>query len=384
MLLVVAVAALFVTSFTTGAGSVVQSSTVGAVAAPTPLPSLHHAFVPGHSWIDTTDRATVLAAHATEYQSVPPVLAWAGEIDACVEGTSPTAYRKATLDRVNYYRAMAGVPAVVTEDPALSAKAQEAALMMSAEGALTHHPAPSYACFTDVGQEAAGNSNLYLGRTGPVAIDGYIEDPGDHNTDVGHRNTILHPPTRAMGVGDVAASDDGHAANALWVFDEHVFDETAATLRPEVREQHRFVAWPPRGYVPGELVYPRWSVTMADVDFSRAQVSMWELVPGERARPVELTVVNRSGAPGHVPLPTFVWEPDLGLDGDPERDTSYFVSISGLGPLEPAPVVAEAAGTGILDSGPPPALGYTVTVLGRNPEPIPAPEHVLAAVRPAP
>ncbi|MEM9132055.1 MAG: CAP domain-containing protein [Actinomycetota bacterium] len=357
-----------------GGPSITSSIEAAAVA----VPSLSAAFDPGTTWIDTDDRDTVLAAHRAEYDAVPPALAWVGDLGGCVEGESPVIYRQATIDRVNYYRAMAGVPAIVDEDQALSAKAQEAALMMSAEGALTHTPGADYACFTEVGQEAAGNSNLYLGRTGPVAIDGYIEDPGDHNVDVGHRNTILHPPTRSMGVGDVGASEEGYAANALWVFDEHVFDETSPHDRPPMREDDRFVAWPPRGYVHPDLVYPRWSFTKAEADFSQAQVTLYDLSDPDGAEPVPLTVVNRSGIAGHVPLPTLVWEPELELDR--RYDTSYYVVISGIRPLQEdggdgstAPVSTDADTT--IET-----MAYTVTVLGAVPSDRVAPEQFLAAV----
>ncbi|MEL7154985.1 MAG: CAP domain-containing protein [Actinomycetota bacterium] len=369
-------AVLLITAAPRTAGSQVGTPVEVAALGPTGLAG---AFARGTTWIDTGDRATVVAVHQAEYAAVPPVLAWVGDLDGCQEGATSTDYRRATIDRVNFYRAMAGVPAIVSEDPDLSAKAQEAALMMSAEGALTHHPGDDFACFSTVGQEAAGNSNLYLGRTGPVAIDGYIEDPGENNNDVGHRNTILHPPTRAMGVGDIAASDLGHAANALWVFDEHVFDEASDLDRPPMRERDRFVAWPPRGYVPPELVYPRWSFTQAGADFSRAQVTVYDLSDPAGARPVPLEVVSRSGVLGHVPLPTVVWEPTLSME--PDRDTSYYVVITGIGRLDNGP-----AGT---DGGADPAaaqddqtgeVAYTVTVLGAEPGADVAPERFLASI----
>ena len=198
-------------------------------------------------WLDTADRSAVLSAYRHEFSAVVPTFEWHGDHEHCESGSTTVDFRRATLRRVNFYRAMAGVVAEVGEETAYSAKAQRAAMMMSAEGVLTHDPGSSFACFTTVGQEAAANSNLYLGRNGPSAVDGYIRDPGDRNVDVGHRTTILHPPTRSMGVGDVAASALGSSANALWVFDDRVFDEESASLRPEMRERERFVAWPPRG-----------------------------------------------------------------------------------------------------------------------------------------
>jgi hypothetical protein len=278
---------------------------------------------------------------------------------------------------VNYYRAMAGVVAAVIEDPGLTTRAQRAAMMMSAEGELSHSPSASFACFTREGQEAAANSNLYLGRNGPSAVDGYIEDPGETNTDVGHRVTILHPPTREMGIGDVGRSAAGLAANALWVFDERVFDEGATERQPLMRERDRFVAWPPRGYVPADLVHPRWSFTMGGVDLSGAQVAMYRpwAAPGDREIPLE--IVDRVGAPGHVPLPTIVWEPEI--EPDPATDTLYLVIVSGVRPHRPAgwqgpegPATARER-----------AFAYPVRVLGASPGPELTAAELLGWVEPA-
>lgn len=308
-------------------------------------------------WIDTDDRAAVAGAYAATFGSREPTLSWTGHHDGCDAGTSDPSFRSATIDRVNFYRAMAGVSATVTEDAELSAKAQEAAIMMSAEGRLSHEPGPAYACYNPTGAEAAANSNLYLGRNGPTAIDGYIEDPGEDNADVGHRNTILHPPTRRMGVGDVDRSELGYSANALWVFDNRVFDEGVAGHQSPMREADRFVAWPPRGYVPAPLIHPRWSFTLAGADVSAAEVKMFDPSAPEGEREVPLRVVSRTGAPGHVPLPTVVWEPEV--NPSPEHDTDYVVVITGIAPedIAPAPPVNDVR----------PAYTYTVRIMGNAP-----------------
>ena len=296
------------------------------VAPPFPSATGEAASSTGARWIDTGDRAEVIAAFEGEFRAAIPPLDWAGSHDRCDAGTSSSRLRQATLRRVNFYRAMAGVSAWVTEDPELTELAREAAIMMSAQGELTHNPPSSFACFSAEGRTAAANSNLYLGRNGPDAIDGYIEDPGASNTDVGHRNTILHPPTRTMGVGDVGGSGRSHPANALWVFDEHVFDETSGP-RPPVRELDRFVAWPPRGYVPHQLVHPRWSFMRAGSDFSRAEVALYRIGQGATT-PIPVEIVDRTGAAGHVPLPAIVWEPDLVVSRS--QDQTFLVVVSGV------------------------------------------------------
>lgn len=313
----------------------------------------------GEPFVDTADREVVAAAYSAAFEAPIPALDWEGDHEECHPGTSSVEYRRSTIARVNYYRAMAGVPATVSEEPTFSVKAQNAAMMMSVEGELTHSPSPTFACFNAVGQEAAANSNLYLGRTGPWAVDGYIEDPGEGNVDVGHRNTILHPPTKLMGVGDVDSSADGYSANALWVFDDGVFDESPTSENlVAMREERRFVAWPPRGYVPATLVHPRWSFTKAGVDLSEAEVTLHRLNSKGDWVEVPLTVVNRSGAPGHVPLPSLVWEPEIELESD--RDTDYLVVIGGV-------TVAATPGVIPMRADAPLVFSYTVRVMGEQP-----------------
>ena len=368
-----------------GAGSGGTGLGSGSAVGPVVSASTFHQD-DGRPWIDTSDRAAVVAASEAALGAVTPPLRWTGDRGACEPGTSSARHRRATMTRVNYYRAMAGVAAVISEDVTLSSRAQEAAMMMSVEGELSHDPPSSYACFTDVGHQAAANSNLYLGRTGPAAVDGYIEDPGAKNIDVGHRTTLLHPPTRRMGVGDVAATEGGSSANVLWVFDDRVFDESTAGGAPSatpMREPDRFVAWPPRGYVPGELVHPRWSFTRAGVDLSQAEVRVFRPSAPAGEQELALTVVERTGAPGHVPLPTLVWE--LEIDQEPAVDTDYLVVITGVRPQHGStPVLAATDGAGddpdraVAD--PPGAYAYTVRVLGREPGRELTPAEALARV----
>jgi uncharacterized protein YkwD len=321
-------------------------------------------------WIDTSNRDAVSVAFASEYGYDTPSMDWTGNYEGCEPGDASRRLASATVRRVNFYRAMAGVPARVTLSAEYSQKAQHAALSMSATGRLSHTPDDTFNCLSDTAAEAAANSNLYLGRTGPAAIDGYIEDPGERNRDVGHRNTILHPPTTEIGVGHVEGSASAYPANALWVFDDRVFADS-----PPMREDEGFVAWPPRGFVPPDLVYPRWSFGLADADFENATVSM---ISDGKQVPIE--IVARLSLQGYVPSPIIVWEPvaDPGpvdlrfspggaddetassdqpepsgpIDLDAEYDTSYDIVVSG--------VVVDGAEV---------SFEYTVVVMGDKPRP---------------
>ncbi len=215
---------------------------------------------------------------------------------------------------------MAGVPATVTEDPSLSAQAQHAALMMSETEALSHQPSSSvYDCWSQTGYDAAGSSNLHLGRNGPAAITDYIDDFGGNNYSVGHRNWILHPPTSVMGTGDIPASG-GRASNALWVF-EGAFDPNPATRQPE-----GYVAWPPSGYVPGELVFNRWSFSLDQADFSSASITV---TSNGQGLPVTVEYASGPDRVNYAPNPSMVWNVG-GVDTSPAADTAYQVTVSGV------------------------------------------------------
>ncbi|MEM7322260.1 MAG: CAP domain-containing protein [Actinomycetota bacterium] len=297
-------------------------------------------------WIDTSNRDAVAIAYAEEFSRPTPEMAWTGDYDGCDPGSSSHELALATVRRVNYYRAMAGVPTGVTLNREYSTNAQHGALSMSATGRLSHTPDESFACLSETAILAAANSNLYLGRTGPSAIDGYIQDPGDRNRDVGHRNTILHPPTTEIGVGHVAGNEESYPANALWVFDDGVFDDN-----PPLREADGFVAWPPRGYVPAELVHPRWSFGLAGANFDNATVTMTT-----GGRTIDLTVVARLSQQGYVPAPILVWEPEAGSgSGD---------TASANGVTEDGAAAGEGTGNGAVLTAAVDDIDYDIVVAG--------------------
>lgn len=244
---------------------------------------------------------------------------WTGNHSTCTPGETTPAFRDAVLRRVNYFRKMAGVPDTVTFASEYCRKAQAAALMMSVNGQLSHAPPPSWLCYSSDGAQGAGSSNLYLGRFGWDAVTGYIQDPGSSNYFVGHRRWILYPQTQEMGTGDIPSVSGYWKANALWVFDSHMWEP-----RPLTRDG--FVAWPPPGYVPYQVVFARWSFSYPQADFSAATVTMTS--GGASVSPVQSPVVNGYGEN------TLVWIP-LGLgDGapwpKPSADTTYTVNVQNV------------------------------------------------------
>src|SRR5687767_985074 len=69
-------------------------------------------------WYDTSNRATVQSAYNTMYAATATVpTGWTGSFVTGVAGTTTQAYKDAVAARVNFVRALAGVPPVITLDP---------------------------------------------------------------------------------------------------------------------------------------------------------------------------------------------------------------------------------------------------------------------------
>ena len=157
-------------------------------------------------------------------------------------------FLEATRTRINYFRAMAGVPSDVTFNDENNKEAQATALIMSRperHGPTARpFPPPDWKCWTQLGHDGAALSNLAVGNTGPPAIDQLMRDSGklirDGGKDtgaVGHRRTILNPQNISMGSGSVPATDQGSAAEA-----QLMVSNPSDIQRPA---RDGFVAWPP-------------------------------------------------------------------------------------------------------------------------------------------
>ena len=269
--------------------------------------------------VNITNREEVRIFFNTVYNSGENAASgWTGNQTTCTAGTTTPEFQDQVIVRINFYRAMVGIPAGISLNSARSSQDQATALMLSANNTLSHYPPASWTCFTPAGANAASNSNISIGSAGPDAITSYIEDFGANNFEVGHRRWIFYPQTQLMGTGDVSENGTFNSANATWVFDEHFFETRPATKYP-------FVSWPPPGYVPYPLVFARWSFGFPKADFTSATVT---LSTNGVTIPVTLeTIVTGYGDN------TLVWYP-ANLDPTqpyawpkPATDTLYSVTI---------------------------------------------------------
>lgn len=279
----------------------------------------------GQGWLDTASREAVRTAYLNLIApgKLQP-MDWTGDVVAGDPGDTSADYKDAVLRAVSFYRAMSGVPGV-TLDAQFSRKAQRAALMMSANRRLSHNPSSSWLHFSSEGAEAAARSNICYQYGSsifvPGCIDRYIEDEGTSNYDVGHRRWILYPQTTRMGTGDVERTQSGATvypyANALWVLDGNY-----GKTRPATRDG--FVAWPPPGYVPYQMIYPRWSFSYPGANFSGASVTMRD--QSGTSIPLALEPI----VPGYGEN-TIVWVPANALPAWPiSADTPLQVSVAGV------------------------------------------------------
>ena len=288
--------------------------------------------------VDTTNRSDVLSFYNTIYtasQDYPNDMDWTGDVATGMAGTTSATFKNDVQRSVNFYRALAGLPATITFDAGDSGNDQLSALITSANDILNHFPPTTYTDYTAGGATAAGNSNLALGIYGPGAIDGYMMDTGSNNLEVGHRRWILYPQQQTMGTGDVPPNGTFNAANALWIGGPF-----NAAPTPQ------FVPWPTSGYFPFPLMPARWSVSYPDADFTTATVSMTQ---GANNIPCAIIYSDSDASNGgsFIGNNTLVWTP-TGLPTSLSADTPFTVTVSNIG------------------GGGPTSYSYTVTLFDPN------------------
>jgi hypothetical protein len=264
---------------------------------PTPTPTVPSA------------RDSVVTEYNTNYLgSAVTTLGWTGNVSGCLAGTVPDDVNAKVLQRIKYFRKMAKLPTDITFDAAKNAKCQQAALMFKANNDLDHYPPSSWTCYTADGYTAAGSSNIALGMHSSEAISGFIEDFGSNNLSAGHRRWLLYSKSKVMAHG----STDNSCA--IWVTGN---SGNTPLFTPE------FIAWPPKGYVPAPVVYPRWSFGIPGATFTNATVAMKD--PNNAAMTVNVISSTQTGVGDN----TIVWEP-TGVNTTSTSDLKYHVTVSNV------------------------------------------------------
>lgn len=285
--------------------------------------------------VNTASREEVRQFYRAVYSASENIpIGWTGDYTAGQAGDTSAAFKEATRLRINFFRALVGIPADVTLNPTYNAQAQQAALLQSVNAAagdlivLNHTPPASWSFFTAAAAEASSKSNLSYGSVGPAAITSYVVDSGPTNAPVGHRRWLFYPQTLQMGVGDVPG--DGTRgrgpANATWIIDGAAGGRFGDP-RPATRTEH--IPYPPAGFVPYSLVFPRWSFSHPNADFTATTVRMTR-----NGQPIAATLEPL--LPVSIGEPTLVWVyDDKNPDDDspharPAADTVYEVTLANV------------------------------------------------------
>lgn len=192
-------------------------------------------------------------------------ITWFGNTEKCLCGTIDSTIYKKAEDRINFFRLMTGLNKVKINTK-YNTEAQYAALLIKANNQLTHYPDLKMKCYNKTAANGCLKSCLgfsdfkYYASTG--FITGFIWDYGDDNFYVGHRKWILYTRLIEFGYG---ATDNTEAL--------HVADGISRDSLPSPE----FVAYPWNGYVPVNLIFPKWSFSIPEektVDYSSAIIIM--------------------------------------------------------------------------------------------------------------
>ena len=209
------------------------------------------------------------------YGQDPVSIPWTGSVVECEPGVIPDDILLRARNRVNYFRVACGL-APIAFKAVDNQMAQAAALMMAANKELNHAPPENWDCYSRAGAIGAEHSNLgfqnFLNYGHNAFITGFMRDWGARNYYVGHRRWILYTRSLYGGYGSTGVSA------ALFVVD---------SLQPTTSST-KFIAYPPPGYFPASLVFPKWSFALPEgrsVDFSRTKIIM----TNNKGRKIKLT-----------------------------------------------------------------------------------------------
>jgi hypothetical protein len=253
-------------------------------------------------------------------------IGWTGSL-AGNPGTVSRVFADDVERRINFFRAMCGVPAnarvnsgsTVVIDPAdphkpapstrKSDAAQAAAMMLfrnynpstGTDPAIDHDPKPSLAGWTPAAWNANANGNLAFGLFGPGAITEYMMEEvvsgtatSAWNSLVGHRRWCLVPDATDFATGDQpGGSPLQPPTNVLYITQspgEEIADATPG-----------FVCYPSPGFFPAPVNSRFWSLGREGADFSKAKVSMKD----SGGRPVTIAAVRNNATYGN---PAVIWE----------------------------------------------------------------------------
>lgn len=321
--------------------------------------------------VDNQNRNDVVAFWHAVYQASEGYetrINWTGNYNGN-NGSVSAAFVEDVERRLNYFRAMCGLPsnvkvntdATVSIDlldpfkPAAgtlkSTAAQNAAMLIvrnynpsnGTNPALSHNPASNLIGWSPAAWNGSAKGNFSFGLYGPGAMTEYmvealsgIATSANKNALVGHRRWNLYSAGTNYATGDQpGASAATPPTNVFYV--GHKQSELGDT------SNIGFVAYPSAGFFPAPLNSPHWSLSRAGANFDNAQVRMTDA----SGKTVALSGIQRGQQYGD---PAIVWDvPSALAVRSVNGDTSYNVEVTGI------------SGEGI-----PPSHSYRVTLINPN------------------
>jgi len=302
--------------------------------------------------VDNQNRNDVISFWQAVYQASEGYesrVAWNGNYTG-TPGTTSAAFVNDVERRLNYFRAMCGVPAnaqlntgskVVIEltdlfKPASSTlksvAAQQSALMLirnynptlGTDPAITHDPVSSLVGWSAAAWNASAKGNFSFGLYGPGAVTEYMLEAytngsfvSSWNSDVGHRRWCIFPPATDYATGDQPGSSAMRpASNVLYVMQNN------EEYRTDVG--NNFVPYPAAGYFPAPINSPFWSLSCANANFSVATVTM----KTADNKTIPVTSIKRKTGFGD---PAIVWQVRADVAArNVYSDTTYKVRVDGI------------------------------------------------------
>lgn len=302
--------------------------------------------------VDSANRDDVVAFwHAVHEASegYHTRVGWTGKFPSN-PGTTSAAFVGDVERRINYFRAMCDIPAnarvnsgapvlIKAADPfkpdpgvKKSAASQRAALMIVASfdsktgmvPGMSHDPKPSLPTWSPEAWNAASNANLAFGTYGPGAINEYLAEELQANTQtsewnflVGHRRLLLVSEATDFATGDFPGESAFlPPSNVMYVIQRN---EELSPL-PE----SRFISYPPKGYFPASLNGRFWSLSHKDANFSSATVQITDASGAK----VPIILARSDSSFGE---PAFVWQVSgAAAERNVMADRKYRVTVQGI------------------------------------------------------
>jgi hypothetical protein len=221
--------------------------------------------VTGQSNLPLSKERTIKLYDSLYQTSEIDTIVWNGNLKNCNPGNLSNSILIKAQNRINFFRKVNGL-SEVKNNPNLNKDAQSAALLVKANNQLTHNAKSTMKCYSKSASNGCLKSCIgfsdwvFFPKTSFVS--GFICDFGDANYFVGHRRWLLYSKLSEFGYG---ATNNSEAIL------------TADGVNYDSLNSPNFVAYPWNGYVPVDLIFPKWSFSIPDnkeVDFSKTTITM--------------------------------------------------------------------------------------------------------------